>query len=132
MPLLPQSTADLVALDGLPRQATADDGSTHVLFLNTSGIVQSMLASAWPPPLPNDPTPQQSTAARALIVAAQAQTVSDAAALRARVLTLAQSAVGVQIDALTAAQIRALVALLLYKQGAIDKTGAIVALANWL
>lgn len=132
MPLLPQAIADLVALDGLPRQATADDASVHVLFLGASSIVQSVLASVWPPPLPSDPTPQQSAAARALIVAAQTQAVSDAAALRARVLTLAQSAVGVQIDALTAAQIRALVALLLYKQGAIDKTGAVVALANWL
>jgi hypothetical protein len=64
--------------------------------------------------------------------AAQAQGTTDAAALRARVVSLAQSAVGVQVDQLTAVQIRALVALLLYKQGAIDKTGAVLPLAGWL
>ena len=48
-----------------------------------------------------------------------------------RVLTLAQSAVGVQLDQLTAAQVRAMISLLLYKQGAIDKNGAVRPLAEW-
>lgn len=64
--------------------------------------------------------------------AALIQGASDAAALRTRVIALAQSSVGIQIDALTAAQIRALTALLLYKQGAIDKNGAVLPLAGWL
>lgn len=131
MPLLPHDIADRVSRDGLPRQAVADDGSAHVLFLE-SGVLRSMLASDWPPPLPGDPTPAQSAAALAAMAATDAQAKTDAALLRARVLAQAQSAVGVQIDQLTAPQIRALVALLLFKQGAIDKSGAVLPLVGWL
>lgn len=63
---------------------------------------------------------------------AQDKQAVDAAALRTRVVSLAQSAVGTQIDALTPAQTRALLALLLYKAGAIDTTGAVLSLAGWL
>lgn len=131
MPLLPQAIADLVALDGLPRVAIADNASVHVLFLE-NGFIRSMLASDWPPPLPSDPTPADVANAIAARAAAKQQSAVDAATLRTRVLTPAQSSVGVQVDALTAAQIRALVALLLYKQGAIDKSGAVLPLAGWL
>lgn len=131
MALLSKDIADAVARDGLPRQATADDESRHVLFLENGGL-RSTLASDWPPPLPSDPTAAQSAAAIAALDAAAAQSKADATLLRTRVLTLAQSAVGVQIDQLTAPQIRALVALLLFKQGAIDKSGAVLPLAGWL
>jgi hypothetical protein len=62
MPKLDQRIADAVALDGLPRQAIADDGSKHVLFLD-SETVRSLLAADWPPPLPSDPTPAEIAAA---------------------------------------------------------------------
>lgn len=130
MPLLSESIARAVAQDGLPRQATADDGSIHVLYLE-AGAVRSMLAQDWPPPLPADPTPAQITAAIAARSAQAQQDKDDAAALRTRVRTLAQSAVGVQLDQLTALQVRALIAMLLHKQGAIDKNGAIRPLNDW-
>ncbi len=52
-------------------------------------------------------------------------------ALRTLIINLAQSAVGLQVDALTAAQTRALVAILLYKQGALTPTGAVKPLNQW-
>lgn len=130
MPLLSHEIAQAVAHDGFPRQATADDGSTHVLFLD-GRQVRSMLASDWPPPLPIDPTPAEIAAAKAARDAQAVQDKADAVALRTRVRALAQSSVGVQLDALTAPQVRALIAVLLHKQGAIDKSGAIRPLADW-
>jgi hypothetical protein len=131
MPLLSQTLADAVARDGLPRVATADDATQHVLFLD-AGVVRSMLASAWPPPPPSDPTPTEIAAAIAAKDAQAAQDTADASALRTRVRTLAQSAVGIQFDQLSGAQVRALIAILLHKQGAIDKNGAIRPLADWV
>lgn len=131
MPLLAQSMADLVARDGLPRVVTADDGSVHVLYLD-GAAVRSMLASDWPPPLPSGPTPEQSNAAIVAQEAARQQAEKDAAALRTRVLTVAQTAVGTPIDQLTAAQVRALVACLLYRVGALDKSGVVQPLGGWL
>lgn len=131
MPLLSKTIADAVLLDGLPRVATADDASVHVLFLE-AGQVRSMLASDWPPPLPTDPTQAEIDAALAAKAAKQQQDLLDAAALRTRVRTLAQSAVGVQIDQLSGAQVRALIAILLHKQSAIDKNGAIRPLTEWV
>lgn len=62
MALLPRAIADLVARDGLARQATADDGSQHVLFLDGS-VVRSILASEWQGALPPDRTEADSLAA---------------------------------------------------------------------
>jgi hypothetical protein len=53
-------------------------------------------------------------------------------AARAVVVPIAQSAVGVRFDALTPAQTRALVALLLYQQGALDGTGVVQPLSGWM
>jgi hypothetical protein len=47
-------------------------------------------------------------------------------------VTLAQSAVGVSIDALTAGQRNALIACMLYKAGGIDKDGVVRPLNTWL
>ncbi len=57
-----QTIHEQITLDGLSRVAAADDGSVHVLYLDSSGdieIIRSMLAADWPPPLPTNPTPQQ-------------------------------------------------------------------------
>lgn len=51
--------------------------------------------------------------------------------LKAQILALAQSAVGVKLDALTAAQRNALVAMLLFKGGAISKDLTIKPLSQW-
>jgi hypothetical protein len=117
MPLLPQSIADLVALDGQPRVATADDASEHMLFRD-GAFVRSCLLADWP--------------AEQLILAANEQARADAAALRQQVITIAQSAVGTRVDLLTAAQVRALIAVLLWKGGALDKSGVVRPLAEWL
>lgn len=120
-----------VERDGLPRVAAYDDGSQHVLYLEND-VVRSMPAADWPPPLPTEPTPEQIAAAIAARALAAQQAAQDAAALRQRVLTLAQSAVGVQIDALTAPQVRALIAILLWQAGAIDRAGAVRPLGQWV
>lgn len=130
MPLLPQSIADLVARDRLPRQATADDQTQHVLYWD--GIVRSMLASDWPPPLPTDPTEAEVAAAILAREQAVQQAQQAATALRQRIIQTAQSAVGVQFDQLTNIQLRALVAILLWKNGAIDNTGVVRPLAEWV
>lgn len=78
-----------------------------------------------------DAQPQDVAAVVATHQAALSQREQAINALRARVRALAQSAVGIQIDQLTAPQTRALVAVLLHKQGAIDTTGAIRPLADW-
>jgi len=133
MAKLPQEIADLVAADGLPRVVTADDGSQHVLYLANGVLpVRSVLASDWPPPLPADPTPEQSQAAIQARTTAAQQAEQDAAALRQRVLTVAQSAVGIAFDQLTAAQLRALFGVLLHKEGALDKDGKVRPLGEWV
>jgi hypothetical protein len=94
--------------------------------------VRSMAAANWPAPLPTDPTPAEIQAALAARQAAAQQAQSDALALRQRIVTLAQSAVGVSIDALTAGQRNALLACMLYKAGGIDKDGVVRPLNTWL
>lgn len=130
MPLLPYDTAAAVGRDGLSRVVTADDGTRHVLYLE-KGTVRSMLAGDWPPPLPTEPTEADIAAAIAAREAAERQAEADAAALRQKVVTVAQSAVGQTIDNLTAGQVRALMAVLLWKAGALDKTGAVQPLGSW-
>ncbi len=59
----------------------------------------------------------------------------QAAAVTAKnnILALAQSAVGVQLSALTAAQVKALTAYMLYAIGGVDlKTLTVKPLADWL
>jgi hypothetical protein len=80
------------------------------------------------------PQPTEAELAAAIVAydAAQQTAATEASALRTRVVNLAQSAVGVQIDLLSAAQRNALLAALLYKTGAIDKNGAIRPLQDWV
>lgn len=52
--------------------------------------------------------------------------------LREQIKTVAQSAVGVAYDQLTAAQVRALVAILLWKQGALNNDGTVKPLGQWV
>lgn len=111
-----------VEADHVARQAaylaTYDDGTTAQInqMLYWGGTrVQSASLVDWP----------------VIEVAVNAR-IADAAALRQRVRTVAQSAVGVQFDQLTAAQLRALLAILLWKQDALDSTGAVRPLADWV
>lgn len=128
---IPQAVAALVAQDGLPRLVTADDGSPHVLYLDNLGV-RSMLASDWPPPLPSDPTAPEIAAAIAARQAAEQQARADAIALRSQIVTTAQSAVGISLTALTAPQVRSLLALLLWKAGGVKPDGTVRPLVEWL
>lgn len=77
------------------------------------------------------PTPAQLAAAIAAYDAAEAQRKTEAQALRQQVLTLAQSAVGVRVDNLTAGQVRALLVVLLWKGGALTPAGNVRPLEAW-
>ncbi len=120
-----------MARDGLPRVATADDGSAHVLFLE-AGFVRSVLASDWPPPLPSEPTEAEIATAIAAREAAAQQETADNVALRQLVISTAQSTVGLSIDVLGNLQVRALLACLLHKANALDKDLKIRPLGKWL
>jgi len=77
------------------------------------------------------PTPAQLAAASDAYDAAEAQAASEAQALRTQVINAANSAVGIVITSLTAAQVRALLAVVLHKGGALDKDGKVRPLGQW-
>jgi hypothetical protein len=82
--------------------------------------------------LPNpQPTPAELIAASDAYDLAKAQADADAGALRTQIVGVAQSAAGVLITNLSAVQVRALLAVLLWKAGALDKTGAVKGLSEW-
>lgn len=62
----------------------------------------------------------------------QQQAVNDVATAKAKAINIAQSTVGTNITDLTATQIKALIACLLFKSGAIDKNGVVKSLDTWL
>lgn len=133
---LDYAIAQAVERDGLPRQAMDLNGSgtTHVLY-RENGLAHSMLADVWLAQrgaLPADPTPAEIAAALAAQQQQDQQARTDAAQLRQQVLTLANSAAGVRVDALTAPQVRALVSLLLWQAGALNKDGTVRPLADWI
>lgn len=78
-----------------------------------------------------EPTPAELEAASAAFDAAKAQADTDAAQLRSQVISVANSAAGVLITNLTAVQVRALLAVLLWKNGALDRTGTVRPLVEW-
>lgn len=127
--------------DGTTVHAFADPAALR-LFIHTWRVLHQQFPSvefalnddatiaSWGGP-DAQPTPAQIAALITAFRSAETQAAADAQTLRTKVSTLAQSAVGVQLDQLTAAQVRALIAFVLYKQGAIDKTGAIKPLDTW-
>ena len=78
------------------------------------------------------PTAADLQAASAAYDAAKAQADADASALRAQVVSVANSAAGVLITNLTAGQVRALLAVLLWKVGALNPDGTVKPLAAWV
>lgn len=92
---------------------------------------------------PSDLTAPQQAALAALVAAhdytqrtaaqqSADQAKADIATAKNQAVTIAQSAVGVGIGALTAPQVRALVACLLWKNGALNPNGTVRALSDWL
>jgi hypothetical protein len=130
------AAAEVVKLLDAPRVVTAldetDAESLHVLYVER-GQVRSMLLSDWTGTRPPDYDPAEDlTAAIAAHQAREVQQRADAAALRMRILTTAHSAVGQPIDTLTAVQVRALLVCLLHRAGAIDTSGVVRPLGEWL
>ena len=80
-----------------------------------------------------DPQPSEAELAAAVAAydAAEAARRQADQQLRQQVVALAQSAVGVRVDALTAAQVRALLVVLLRKAGALDNGGTVRPLGEW-
>lgn len=111
---------DLVRADGMPRQSRAidQDGSesVHVVFRD-GDVVRSCLLADWP--------------AEQAVLAAHEAARQAAAQLRQRVLSAAQSAVGVPVDQLTVQQRNALIVLLLRMAGALDHDGKVRPLSEW-
>lgn len=137
MPLLidGKTIADLVALDGLPRVAMADDTTQHVLYLDVGPLPRSMLATDWLAtrgPLPTEPTQQEIADAIAARETARQAALAEAATLRLAIITLAQSAAGARVDQLTAGQVRALFAILLWEEGALKNDLTVRALSEWV
>lgn len=94
-------------------------------------IASEPVITYWSPALGPQPTPEQLAAAEAAYDAAQAQAQQEATTLRNTVISTAQSAVGVTFPNLTAAQRNALMVVLFWKAGALDKDGKIRPLAEW-
>lgn len=63
---------------------------------------------------------------------AEATRLADLSAARSLVLTTAAGAVGVRFDALTTTQLRSLLAIVLWQGGALDATGVVRPLAQWV
>lgn len=87
--------------------------------------------SAWPEDVPM-PTQAEIDAMLLTLEQERQAAQTEAQQLRQRVVNLAQSAVGIAVNDLTAPQVRALLALLLRKEGALDKTGTIRPLQDWV
>lgn len=78
------------------------------------------------------PSDQTITDAWTAYNTAQTAAATSATAARTAAVNIAGSAVGVAIGSLTAAQVRALVACLLWKNGALNSDGTVKPLASWL
>lgn len=129
---------DQVRTDGLPRvvRAVDQDGadSRHVVYREGEKAL-SMLAADWLDSrgdLPTSPTEEEIQAAIDAQLAERMRAHADAIALRQRVMDMAADAVGQQVDALTAPQVRSLLVLLLWKAGALDTAGAPRPPDDWL
>lgn len=130
--LLDFTRHEAVERDHLPRVASYDDDSQHVLYWD--GVVRSLTAAEWLAqrgPLPADPTPEQIAAALAARTQERQQEAADTQALRQALRTRLQSAVGVQVDDLLVGQLRALVAYLLWREGALDADLRVRPLSEW-
>jgi hypothetical protein len=112
MPFLPEGLAlsELVETDGVPREATADDGSQHMLFRD-GHLIRSCLLADWP-------------AEQAALAAKEAQRTKRAATqatLRAALTPIA----GKKPQQWSVAELRDLVAVLLDQAGMLDADGAV-------
>jgi hypothetical protein len=78
------------------------------------------------------PTPEEQATIDAVLAAHDPQGLTEAEELREAIKDLAQSAVGELLVDLTAAQIKALLACLLWKAGGVEDTMQVAPLGDWL
>jgi hypothetical protein len=86
----------------------------------------------WRDPNTTKPTKAQLDAEWAAYQQEQADAQTAATNLRNQIITIAQSAVGVRVDQLTAAQVRALNAIELWQKGALNNDLTVKPLAQWV
>lgn len=98
--------------------------------LRDDGDGRGAYIARWALPQPR-PTTQQLADAIAAYDAAQTAREQAAQQLRQTVVSLATSAVGVSVASLTAAQVRALLVVLLRKAGALNADGTVRPLGDW-
>lgn len=124
----------------MPRYAVIEDATDRIIVLDPplddegSPILPEGIASH---AVELTPEMEQSLEADALAAKsaeeAEAAAERDAAqALRQQIVDLAQSAVGVSLSALTAAQRNALTACLLYRAGGVTDTMTVAPLNEWV
>ncbi len=133
--LLDYRVHQAVEHDGLPRVADYDDGSRQVLYVNGGTVVQSMPATAWIAqrgPLPSEPTQVEIDAALTAQAIAEQQARTDAAQLRQQILTTLQGALGVPFVNLSTIQLKAVVAALAWRAGALNKDTTLRPPADWI
>lgn len=116
MPLLPQSTADLVREDGTPRVCDADDGTQHMLYRD-GGMVRSCLLGDWP-------AAQQD-------LAAKQQAAIDAAALRQTIRDRLTGMAGKRVDDVTVGELKTLLLYLVWREGGIAKDLTVKPIGEW-
>lgn len=76
-------------------------------------------------------TPPDPVATRAAYLASLNQQAQDTAALRQAIRDKLVSSVGVRVDDLLVGQMRALLAYLLWREGALDKDGRVRPISEW-
>lgn len=124
---LPKLDADLRAALGAKIAGLSHDGDAVIVhFLADAPDLADEAAAAR---IVDAHDPAALTAAQQA-AADRAAAVGDAG-LRQAILTTAQSAVGVKLTDLTLAQVKALVAVLLWRRGAITPDGTVAPLGQW-
>lgn len=108
-----------------------DADPLHDYILRDDGDGKGPYISEWQLSQPK-PTSEQIVSAIAAFDNQQSQRGQEAQRLRQQVVTTAQSVVGFAVGSLSAAQVRALLAVLLHKEGALDKDGKVRPLVEWV
>lgn len=117
-----------IKIDLLREELTAAGIDYYLAVLEAGQLIVRFLDGD----LKRDPTSQEQAAIDAVVAAHDPQLLTQAEQLREAIKTIAQSAVGETLDNLTQAQLKALVAILLWKAGAVESNLTIRPLGQWV
>lgn len=106
----------LVLADGLAREATADDGTVHVLFRD-GALVRSVLLADWP--------------AEQVAQATRDAERQDAAVLRQAIRDRLAAMAGKRVDDLLVGELKTLLLYLVWREQGIDKELKVKPIAEW-